>query len=100
MQRPEGYSAEAVEQVAAAYPGEEGEMRPNIIVIMNESFADLRTVGNFETNEDYMPYFRSLQQELMCPDNNIVLHPHFVKFRHCLLLNLSRLRISLFVRQE
>ena len=63
VQRPEGYSAEAVEQVAAAYPGEEGEMRPNIIVIMNESFADLRTVGNFETNEDYMPYFRSLQQQ-------------------------------------
>lgn len=34
--------------------------QPNIIVIMNEAFSDLSVLGDFETNKDYMPYFRSL----------------------------------------
>lgn len=33
---------------------------PNIIVIMNESFADLSVIGNFTTNTEYLSYFRSL----------------------------------------
>jgi len=33
---------------------------PNIICIMNESFSDLSILGNFETNEDYMPFFHNL----------------------------------------
>jgi phosphoglycerol transferase MdoB-like AlkP superfamily enzyme len=33
--------------------------RPNIIAIMNESFSDLSVVGDFETEEDYMPFIRS-----------------------------------------
>ena len=37
--------------------------RPNIIVIMNEAFSDLSVLGDFETNEDYMPNFRSLMEE-------------------------------------
>ena len=61
VQRPEDYTDTAPEQLAAAYQGEEGEIRPNIIMIMNESFADLRDVGAFATNEEYMPYFRSLE---------------------------------------
>ena len=61
VQRPKDYTDTAPEQLAAAYQGEEGEIRPNIIMIMNESFADLRDVGAFATNEEYMPYFRSLE---------------------------------------
>ncbi len=34
--------------------------RPNLIVIMNEAFSDLSVLGEFESSEDYMPYFRSL----------------------------------------
>lgn len=34
---------------------------PNVIVVMNESFADLKTMGDFETNVDYMPFTRSLE---------------------------------------
>lgn len=60
VERPAGYSEENVDRVTAAYTGERGEMRPNIIMIMNESFADLQTIGSFETNEDYMPFIRSL----------------------------------------
>ena len=61
VERPAGYSEENVDRVTAAYTGEQGEMRPNIIMIMNESFADLQTIGSFETNEDYMPFIRSLE---------------------------------------
>lgn len=35
---------------------------PNIIVMMNESFSDLSVLGDFETNEDYMPFIHSLEQ--------------------------------------
>ena len=28
---------------------------------MNESFSDLNVLGDFTTNEDYMPYLHSLQ---------------------------------------
>jgi len=34
--------------------------KPNIIVIMNESFADLSVIDNFTTNIEYMPFFKSL----------------------------------------
>ncbi len=33
---------------------------PNIIVIMNEAFSDLNVLGEFTTNEDYMPFVRSM----------------------------------------
>ncbi len=36
--------------------------QPNIIVIMNEAFSDLSVLGDLKTNKDYMPYFRSLQE--------------------------------------
>jgi len=35
---------------------------PNIICIMNESLSDLSVLGNFTTNEDYMPFMRSLTE--------------------------------------
>lgn len=34
--------------------------QPNIIVIMDEAFSDLSVLGDFETNSDYLPFFRSL----------------------------------------
>ncbi len=40
---------------------EDGEY-PNIIFIMNESFADLRHLGDLETNVDIMPYIDSLSE--------------------------------------
>lgn len=36
--------------------------KPNIIVIMNESFAELQTVGKFSTNKEYLPFFNSLTE--------------------------------------
>ncbi|MBR3358131.1 MAG: LTA synthase family protein [Solobacterium sp.] len=34
--------------------------KPNIIVIMNESYSDLSVIGDFGTNIPYMPYVNSL----------------------------------------
>lgn len=36
--------------------------KPNIICIMNESLSDLNILGNLTTNEDYMPFMRSLTE--------------------------------------
>lgn len=36
--------------------------KPNIICIMNESLSDLSVLGEFSTNEDYMPFMRNLTE--------------------------------------
>ena len=36
------------------------EQKPDIIVIMNESYSDLSVIGDFSTNIPYMPYVDSL----------------------------------------
>ena len=36
--------------------------KPNILVVMNESLADLSVVGDFETDVDYMPFIRGLKE--------------------------------------
>ena len=62
MKKPAGYSETVLEQAAQAYAGRSGAVQPNIIMIMNESFADLKSIGDFETNEDYMPFIHSLAE--------------------------------------
>ena len=41
---------------------QEEKQTPHIIAIMNESFADLKIINDFNTSEDYMPYIRSLDK--------------------------------------
>lgn len=36
------------------------DQAPNVICIMNETFSDLRVLGQLSTNQDYMPFTRSL----------------------------------------
>lgn len=65
--QPEGYDVSSLSQVASSIEvpiaeHEENFEYPNIIAIMNESFADLSTIGNFSTTEDYLPFFRSLSK--------------------------------------
>lgn len=38
---------------------------PNIVVIMNEAFSDLRVLGEFETTKPVMEYYDSLQQNCL-----------------------------------
>ncbi|MGC4019332.1 MAG: LTA synthase family protein [Muricomes sp.] len=39
--------------------------KPDIIVIMNESFSDLSLRGDFDTDVDYLEYFNNLQGNVM-----------------------------------
>ena len=62
VERPEGYSREAVDAYLAEYIAEEttDAVRPTrIIMVMNEAFSDLRTVG-MDEGIDVMPFIDSL----------------------------------------
>ena len=69
VEKPSGYDAAKEQAVLESYTEQEDdadssdkkEKLPNIIVVMNESFSDLKVLGDFTTNEDYMPYLHSLQ---------------------------------------
>ncbi|MDO4332509.1 MAG: LTA synthase family protein [Eubacteriales bacterium] len=62
VDKPEDYSAERAQQLLEPYAAAETEpeRKPNIIVIMNEAFSDPAVLGEFSTNEDYMPFVHSL----------------------------------------
>jgi len=63
VDKPDGYSEKRAEAILEEYVSEESvEEMPNIIVVMNEAFSDLKVLGDFETNEDYMPFVHRLQQ--------------------------------------
>ena len=67
VEKPEGYTADKVEDVYEALSGEvigveTDEKLPNVIVMMNEAFSDPAVLGAFTTNQDYMPYLHSLQE--------------------------------------
>ena len=72
VEKPEGYSTKETgdfldtygsEELEAAIADPESVERPNIIVIMDEAFSDLAVLGELKTNEDYMPFIHSLQQD-------------------------------------
>ena len=65
---PEGYSVETVEEVRAELEpventgGGTSSVKPNIIAIMDETFADLNAAGDFAVSEEVMPFYNSLQE--------------------------------------
>ena len=64
---PEGYSVETIEGIVNNFETEKdtqaiSKEKPNIIAIMNESFADLETVYNLNLSEDNMPFIHSLKE--------------------------------------
>lgn len=68
IERPEGYSEEALLSLKEEFPGETKEKTiekqyPNIIVIMNESLADFDSVGGLHTKEPVMPFLDSLTED-------------------------------------
>lgn len=58
VDKPSSYSADAAQKLLAAYEEDApaATETPNIIVIMNEAFSDPAVLGDFSTNEDYMPF--------------------------------------------
>ena len=75
VEKPAGYDAAKEQALLQSYEEvenqdgtdsaegtKEEEELPNLIVVMNESFSDLAVLGDFTSNEDYMPYLHSLQK--------------------------------------
>lgn len=65
---PQDYSAEKVRQIIHSFQASEplspvqSNQKPDIIVIMNEAFADLRILGDFETNVPTLEFWDSLTE--------------------------------------
>ena len=62
VKQPDGYSVDSLSAAQSEFSSKQGTKTPNLIVIMNESFSDLGSVGDLETNEDPMPYLHKLMQ--------------------------------------
>jgi phosphoglycerol transferase MdoB-like AlkP superfamily enzyme len=67
VDKPAGYSADKAEEILSSYDDvtdtdTASDKLPNIIVIMNEAFSDPAVLGDFETNQDYMPYIHSIMK--------------------------------------
>jgi phosphoglycerol transferase MdoB-like AlkP superfamily enzyme len=66
VQPPEGYSADAIREIARALPPASqpaGDLRPNVIVILSESFWDATRFPGVEFGTDPVPTFHQLQRE-------------------------------------
>lgn len=86
-EKPEGYSVDKVKEIAETYIWDEQETaslkgmssrnpvsgsknntsakstkKSNIIMIMNEAFSDPEVINPIATNEDYMPFIHSLEE--------------------------------------
>ncbi|MBR2527352.1 MAG: LTA synthase family protein [Oscillospiraceae bacterium] len=67
---PEGYSAQKAREIASRYQSDSAVdsasvpsiTQPNILVVINESFADMQTVGRFSVDQDYMAFMSSLKE--------------------------------------
>lgn len=57
----------ALENNGYEYSEAEKVENPNVVVIMNESFSDLSVIGNFDTNQEVLPFINSLKED----DNTI-----------------------------
>ncbi|MEG1790507.1 MAG: LTA synthase family protein [Oscillospiraceae bacterium] len=64
VSEPEGYSQEALNDIAAAIPAfaPAEDRRPNIIAVMSEAFSDLSVLGELETNVPVAPFTDSLTE--------------------------------------
>lgn len=65
VEKPKGYSKVEVEEILDGYTTESNfeELDVNVIVVMNESFADYTQNPKIEMYEDSIPYFHKLQNE-------------------------------------
>lgn len=65
IREPENYDPKELQRELAVYESEEAVINteyPNVIAIMNESFADYEKVGDLRTNQDVLPVLHSLKE--------------------------------------
>lgn len=62
QEKPDNYSAQMVEEIASGVYREEvtSDRKPNIILIMNESFADLDYINEIATDEELLAFLKEL----------------------------------------
>lgn len=63
LEQPENYSDEyalSLLEQQEVEEAEQPEVLPDIIVIMDETFSDPAVLGEFSTNQDYMPFVHSI----------------------------------------
>ena len=68
VKKPDDYDPKKIEELATKYESDKAisadkvsAETPNVIFVMNESFADLKVLGDFKTNVDNLSYYRSLK---------------------------------------
>lgn len=65
VEKPESYTPDGAAEIAESAEKkivETDEMQPNIVVVMNEAFADLSYYGEFETNIPYLENYNSIKE--------------------------------------
>lgn len=65
VEPPDGYSVEEIQKIAEQVSGQKGTNTPNLIVIMDESFADLEVEG---LSEDPLAYIHGLKENVVKGD--------------------------------
>lgn len=64
--QPDGYSPEALETLAEAYPSDEAtaisEDAPNVLLILSESFTDFEALGDLCTDQTVLPFWQEFTQ--------------------------------------
>ena len=76
VEKPEGYDPKQIEELGKQYSSDPAVsdassgpasvagagQYPNVICVMNESFSELSALGDFETNQDYLPFLHSMTE--------------------------------------
>lgn len=69
VKKPENYSIDRVNKIIQKYETLDSgskdtstKVKPNIITIVNETFSDIKVLGDFSTSEDYMPFYHSMKE--------------------------------------
>ncbi len=69
LEKPARYSERGLlEMLNNMQPGPAPEQKPNIVVVMNESYADLKVIGDFKTTLPYNKFFMSLDKNTVRGD--------------------------------
>lgn len=72
---PDGYSLEAVDQIASRYTSDsvtDATVKPDVILILGESWADVTPEGSVELNEPATPFMQSLAGHANSDYRNLV----------------------------
>lgn len=66
VEKPKGYSLKRVNEIMKGIEDKKEEkVIPNIIIIMNESFADLTDIMHYDTNIEVLPFLNNLNENVV-----------------------------------